>query len=88
MVKLVKYTKYINILSFVIFVAIIITTLFGCNNVQKEEFQNNKEHFVNSIIHGIQTGTIDIKTMEKYIRENNLTKEDLERILASIETNN
>lgn len=88
--KLTTIAEYLNILSAIIFFIIVVLTVFGCNySSYSEGFTNKKEkkeNFQNEIIDQVKGGKIDVQLIEKYIKENKLTKEDLDAIIKAVES--
>lgn len=53
---------------------------------QRENFENNDK--LQSIIDGVKGGNIDNKSITEYIKNNKLSKEDLDKIIKKLEDAN
>lgn len=84
--------KNLNMFSLFLCLVIVILLIFGCSYKRVEHFNNTKkkniEEFQNSIIEGVMNGKIDKKKITEYIKENKLSKQDLNGIIETIALSN
>ena len=77
--------NHINYFSIALCVIIVTFLLTGCNKKKVERFENSGlTDFQNRLVNDVQKGKIDGKIISKYIKDNKLTKNDLNSIIANI----
>lgn len=77
--------KHINYFSIALCVIIVTLLLTGCNKKKVERFENKGlTDFQNRLVNDVKNGKINGKIISKYIKDNKLTKNDLNGIISNI----
>lgn len=81
------FNQSLNVLSMIIFATIIILIIYGCKG-PFETFENIKkvDHFSQEILEEAKNGIIDGDKIASYIKDNKLTKENINSIIEQLQT--
>jgi hypothetical protein len=83
--KLQQLIKYIDIISIILIILILILIFFGCFKFQRiEGFDNELTDYQKQIIQGVKGGNIDSTLITKYIQEDKIKMEDLNKIIQHL----